>query len=54
VLADFADGATIITSSAHPDDDPRGEELVGGVAVMVARQELLFDGLLENADIFLL
>jgi len=44
VAADFADGATIITSSAQPDDDPRGDELVGGVALMVARPELLFDG----------
>lgn len=41
MLADFGAGATMITSSAHPDDDPRGsDELVGGVEVMAAIQEL--------------
>lgn len=50
MLVHFGDGATTITSSAHPDDDP--VEPVGGAAVMVAKQQtvlLLPDGQLLYA-----
>ncbi len=38
-MAQLGEGATIMTSNAHPEDDPRGEEvLVGGTVVMTTER----------------